>query len=241
MLFMMVVGFGFCLLLLGGRGRVIWPLVGIVAWAVTVGYLRISFIKGMAVAILCGVLLQTLDPLILYWNGYEDFDAAISRLKKDLSLGNLFLSRNFDSFHNLAVIVVENRIPADLSYLIFGCQTQFLMQYFPEVYARGVGYPATLPGALWIAGRYPLVIAGGFVFGIFFSFLTWIYSRLKSELEVVAYCVSMPFIAHIGTSYVDSYLKFASVIMPGLCVALLMRNRTNRLARLVRVRYGYKD
>jgi len=214
--------FAAALLPLGGRGRILWPLAGLLAWAGITGHARVRVWKLALAAAVLGILLQALDPLLLYLRGYDSADDAIDRFQDGLELRTFLFARNFDAFHNLAVIVGENRIATSLTYLFDNSQTVFMRAYFPSVAWSGVGYPATLPGGLWLAGHLPAVVAGGIVFGLFFAWLSRIYRRLRSELAVAVYCIAMPWLANIGTSYLESYLKMAALILPGIVLVRLL-------------------
>jgi len=218
--------FASLLLPLGGRGRILWPIAGLVAWSAMTGHHRIRTWKLVAAVCVLLVLLQMLDPILLYWRGYDSADEAIERFQRGLALETMLYGRNFDAFHNLAVIVGEDRVPTRLRFLIDGSQAAFMTAYFPSVAWNGVGYPATLPGGLWLAGRLPAVLFGGFGFGLFLGFLTRVYRRLQSEFAVVVYCIAMPWLAHVGISYLDSFLKMATLILPGVLLAIL-RRRSN--------------
>ena len=221
------------LLMLGGRGRSIWPVAGLIVWASLAGHMKIKYWKMLAVMVLLIVLLQALDPILLYFRGYDSYDDAVQRFKTGLELKVFLFARNFDAFHNLAVVVGEDRIQPRLSYMFGGSQSVFMSTYFRSVWLNGVGYPATLPGGLWLVGKMTAVILGGLVFGLFFGCLSKIYSRFISEFEIVAYVVAIPYLAHVGTSYLDSYEKMLALVMPGLVMAVGMRKRAKiRLAKI---------
>jgi hypothetical protein len=220
--------FASSLLLLGGRGRVLWPLVGLVAWSGITGHARFRIWKLLVAATVFGVALQALDPILLYIRGHDSADEALQRFESGLELSTLFFARNFDSFHNLAVIVGEDRVRPDLGYLINGSQAAFMNAYFPTVAASGVGYPATLPGGLWLSGKWTMTIVGGSIFGLLFGYLSRLYGRLSSELEVAVYCLAIPWLAHVGISYLESYVKVASLIVPGVILAMILRRRPVR-------------
>lgn len=235
LLICLVTVFASCLLLLGGRGRVLWPLVGLVVWAGIAGHAKFRRRKLVVAAAMFGVLLQALDPILLYVRGHDSADEAVDRFESGLELETLFFARNFDSFHNVAVIVGEDRIRPDLGYLINGSQAAFMNAYFPTVQASGVGYPATLPGGLWLSGKWTMTIVGGCVFGLLFGYLSRLYGRMSSELEVAVYCMAMPWLAHVGISYLESYLKVAALILPGVLLAIILRRRPPRTSYAKRV------
>jgi len=214
--------FAAALLPLGGRGRILWPLAGLVAWAGITGHARIRIWRLALTATVLGIMLQALDPLLLYLRGYDSADDAIARFQNGLELRTFLFARNFDAFHNLAVIVGEDRIPTRLTYLFNNSQAVFMRTYFPSVAWGGVGYPATLPGGLWLAGHLPVVVAGGLAFGLFFGWLSRLYRHLRSELAVVVYCIAMPWLANVGTSYLESHFKMAALILPGVALVWLL-------------------
>lgn len=217
--------FAAALLPLGGRGRILWPIVGLIAWAGISGHGQIKYWKLLLAAIFLGIALQALDPIFLYYKGHDTADQAIERFASALEFNTFLYARNFDSFHNLAVIVGEDRVQPSLSYLISGSQEAFMNTYFPMVAKNGVGYPATLPGGLWLAGRWVTIIGGGFAFGLFVGILSRIYRNLRSELGLVAYCIAMPWLCHVGISYLDSYAKMMALIFPGVMLSWLLDRR----------------
>ena len=220
--------FAGCLLLLGGRGRVLWPIVGLIVWAGMTGHLRIKIWKLLLTGTLFGVILQTLDPILLYFRGYDNSEQAVERFKEGLDLGLFFYAKNFAFFHNVAIIVGEDRVSPSWHYLFNGSQAAFMGTYFPSVARGGVGFPATLPGGLWLAGRWLSVALGGGLFGLFFAILSRIYRKLESEYAIITYCIAMPWLANIGTSYLDSYFKMAALILPGVCLAFWFKSKQKR-------------
>ncbi|MEL6366397.1 MAG: hypothetical protein AAFQ16_00385 [Pseudomonadota bacterium] len=222
--------FAAALLPLGGRGRILWPLAGLVAWAAITGSAKIRFGKIACAAVILAVVLQALDPILLYYKGYDSADQAVARFQEGLELRTWLFGRNFDAFHNLAVIVNEDRIPNSPLYLVQGAQQAFMTTYFPSVAAAGVGYPATLPGGLFLAGRWVGVAGLGLFFGMLLGAVSRLYVRSRSELAVIVYCIAMPWIAHVGIAWLDSYLKMASLILPGMLLCWLLRRRTYRPA-----------
>ncbi len=220
-LLLLTIIFAAALLPLGGRGRILWPLAGLVAWSAISGTARVRLGVLLAAAALLGVALQALDPVLLYLKGYDSKAEAIERFQAGLELRTFLFARNFDAFHNLAVVVTEDRIPTQLRYLVTGAQSAFMGTYFPSVAASGVGYPATLPGGLWLAGRWVVVIAGGFAFGLGLGWLSRIYAQLSSQRAVAVYCLAIPWLAHVGIAYLDSYLKMAALILPGIVLCHL--------------------
>lgn len=220
--------FAAALLPLGGRGRILWPLAGLFAWAAITGHSRIRVWKIALSAACLGVLLQALDPVLLYLRGYDSAEQAVERFNSGLELETVLYGRNFDSFHNLAVIVGEDRVGTNLRFLFDGSQAAFMNAYFPSVAAGGVGYPATLPGGLWLAGRLSAVIFGGAAFGLLLGCLGRIYRRLGSELGVLVYVIAMPWLAHVGISYLESYFKMAALVLPGVALAWLRRQGRGR-------------
>lgn len=218
--------FASALLPLGGRGRILWPMVGLIAWSAVCRVIRVRFAKIAVAAVLLGIVLQALDPILLYIKGYDSADQAIARFEEGLELRTWLFGRNFDAFHNLAVIVNEDRIPTSPSYLVNGAQQVFMTTYFPSVAAGGVGYPATLPGGLFLAGRWIAVAGFGFLFGLMLGMISRWYASSRSELSVIVYAIAMPWLAHVGIAWLDSYLKMAALILPGLILLYLMPTRS---------------
>lgn len=217
--------FAAALLPLGGRGRILWPIAGLVAWSAITGAAKVRIGKLLIAGIALGVILQALDPILLYYKGYDNAEQALARFQEGLELRTWLFGRNFDAFHNLAVIVNEDRIPNSAAYLLTGAQKPFMATYFPSVAASGVGYPATLPGGLFLAGRVTAVAGFGLFYGMVLGLVNRLYTRSRSELAIIVYCIAIPWLAHIGIAWLDSYLKMASLILPGVLLCFFMRRR----------------
>ncbi|MEM9410291.1 MAG: hypothetical protein AAGA30_04210, partial [Planctomycetota bacterium] len=214
--------FGFSLFLLGGRGRVVWPIASTFAWACICGKTHFQP-RRLSLFITCFFLfLQAMDPVLMVIRG-EPTNVAMDKLKEEMSFKALFLDRNFETFQIVAVIASYDEIQPETIYLVKGSQAAFMGTYFPDVAARGIGFPASLPGGLWIAGKYTMVGLGSIAFGLFFGLLTLIYSNLRSEFEVAVYCVAMPWLALISGAYLVMYIKVGAAILPGLIFALVLR------------------
>lgn len=212
------------LFLLGGRGRVLWPLVSLLAWAVVAGYVRLNLLKVGLVVVLLFVILQAMDPVLLYLRDLRTVDTALQDFWANLSGRSLFFGRNFDAFHNVAIIVNLDRVAHDFSYIFSGSQSAFMKTYFPEVWRGGVGFPATLPGGLWMAGNWYALFGGGAIFGLIYAVLTRYYLfKLKFHTDLIAFLMFMPLVANIGTSILDSYTKIMAMVFPGLLIILLAR------------------
>ena len=230
--------FGFSLFLLGGRGRVVWPIASTFAW---LSIRRTSKIRPVAIASFAVVfllVLQTLDPLLFLVRG-ENINRVVERLQVNMSVQSLFVDRNFESFQNVAVISSYDRVRPQLRYIFGGSQQAFMTTYFPEIASRGIGLPASLPGGLWLAGRFPMVVIGSLAFGVFFGILSHVYSKLQTEFEVTVYCVTMPWLGLISGAYLEMYTKVAAAILPGLIFAIFIRyavgNRKLRLSHSLRI------
>lgn len=221
--------FAVALLPLGGRGRILWPIAGLVAYASICGYWRIRLWKLLVSAIGLWVVLQALDPILLYYRGHDTAEQALERFSSGLDLYAFLFARNFDSIHNLAVIVGEDRVPTNPRYLLGNAQQAFMGTYFPSVAWYGFGYPATLPGGLWLSGKWITLFGGGFFYGVFIGWLSRIYAGLKSELALIPYCIAMPWLCHIGIAYLDSYLKMTALILPGVLLARFYVRRSTRV------------
>ena len=217
--------FAAALLPLGGRGRILWPVAGLVAWTAITGTAKVRFGKLAVAAVILGIVLQALDPILLYYKGYDSADQAMQRFQDGLQLETWLFGRNFDAFHNLAVIVTQDRIPISPTYLIKGAQAPFMTTYFPSVAAGGVGYPATLPGGLFLSGRFVAVIGLGVGFGVLLGTVARLYRRCRTELAIIVYCIAMPWLAHVGIAWLDSYLKMAALILPGVLLCMMLPAR----------------
>lgn len=209
---------------LGGRGRVLWPFVSLFSWASLTGNLKLNIPKVAIAAIILGIILQGMDPLLLYLRDLRTADTAWQEFNESLSISNFFFARTFDAFHNLAIVVNKDEIEHSWSYMFSGSQAVFMREYFPDVQRGGVGFPATMPGGLWIASGRAGVIVGGAAFGLLFGLITKLYNTaLHRESDLIVYVMAMPVLANIGTSWLDSYLKMFALIFPGLILVIKAR------------------
>lgn len=213
---------GAALLVLGGRGRVLWPIVHVAVFVMLIKSARVRPLRlGLLLSVLF-VLLSALDPLYLYLRG-EQLSSATERFLAALDVSRLFLQRTFDSFHNFALIVYRDAIPPDPSVLFGGSGRVFMGAYFSEVLARGVGFPASLPGELWIAGKWVGLTGGGLALGLLIAVLQRWYWGLRSESALWAYVVAVPMLTGIGYAYLDQTLKVVAAVTPTFVLHILER------------------
>lgn len=208
--------FGAAVFFLGGRGRVLWPLVYIVIFYLIISRRRVSLVKLFLLLVVLFVLLQALDPLFNLVIRGTSPDLLWTSFFSTTTVVDLFLKRTFDGFHNLAVIVFHDAIPHDISVLLGGSGELFMSTYFPEVYSLGVGFPATLPGELWIAGGLWGVLYGGLAFGLVLGVLRVVYWRIRSESGLWLYMFSVNWLVAPAAPYFDQAPKALTAIMPAV-------------------------
>lgn len=229
--------FGIAVLLLGGRGRALWPFVHVFVFLAIVQNRRISI--SLLFWFLAGffVVLQFLDPFLWWARSQVDTSALLGRYHAALVVTQLFLARTFDGFHNFALITSIDRVPQDL-FSIFRdpSHTLFMPTYFPKVIAGGVGYPATLPGELWFAGRELGLVIGGFLWGCIFGLIQRAYWAIRRESALWAYVILIPWISALHLSYFGQFAKVFAAAAAAITIFVLdwvfNRVRTNRSGHL---------
>lgn len=209
--------FAILLFPLGGRGRVLWPFVSLFAWAAAMGVVKLHLVRMTLVALVLAVILQGMDPLLLYMQEKRTQEAAVEEFVASLEVDQFFFGRTFDAFHNLAIVVNKDEVAHSWRYFFSGSQAAFMWNYFPDVARGGVGFPATLPGGLWLSAGYAGIAFGSFFYGLLFGLIARLYrNQVKKEIDLIVLLMFMPVVANVGTSWLDSYLKMFSLLFPGL-------------------------
>ncbi|WP_247129825.1 hypothetical protein [Loktanella sp. F6476L] len=196
---------------LGGRGRVIWPLLSLFAtWQITrKGKIHLGKLLGWGLVIFFAASL--IDPLLAIYYG-----RGTDQLLRIASTGSLLESvfiqkRNFDGFHNFYLIFNIDPFPRSLSYLIDGPRTTFMTEFFPAILARGIGFPATVPGTFWMAGGWIGLIIGGIAFGALAGVMSARFSKSQSQLSICFQIYLFTWIFNVGTSLFDNMSKIIVV------------------------------
>lgn len=217
---LVVFSLGTALLLLGGRGRVLWPLVHTIVFLCIFYRFKLQPKTLLMLLATLFVLLASLDPIFLYIRG-DSLASSLERFVTGLNFSQLFLSRTFDGFQNLAVITYLDRIPHSLHNLTGGSGEAFMETYFPEVLASGVGFPPTLLGEAWMAAGWSGLCFGGLFAGILIGVMHRFYWSLQRQSALWLYIVAVPILTNFGTAYIDQLFKTIATILPPLIVFLL--------------------
>jgi len=214
-----------CMFALGGRGRVLWPLVQVVLFFLISRNKRIRVGFVIIIGAVFFFVLQALDPLFSVVYRQTALSDGIATYTSSLNPLQLFLKSTFGGFFNLTTIVGYDAIPHTPDFLLGGSGAAFMSTYFPQI--EGVGYPATLPGELWLSGGLLGVCVGGVIFGFLCVVLGRLYSSMRSEISVLLYVVFVPLFSNIGTGWFDSRNKSIAGVLPILVLWIFewMRNR----------------
>ena len=205
--------FGFLLFLLGGRGRVVLPILAVFVTYIVVKYDRLPVNTIIFLLIAVFIVGALLDPIftILYRGGESNFFELFSFSN---SLNEIFiLRRNFDGIHNFFVIQHFDEIPYSLSYLMYGPREAFMGTYFPEILARGVGFPATIPGTFWMVGGFAGLFLGAIFYGFVLGCLTRLYFRTKGTLGLGFQYYLFMLALNPAWSFFDNAAKIFAVII----------------------------
>lgn len=227
--FAVVAGYGLTVLVTGSRGRLLWPLA--IAWILLVLHRnRLEYRKLLVWSAFLLVALLMMDPLARYLvSGDTDgFGRAVS-------LATLFEKRNFDGFSNLALITVSERLDPDMSRLFGGARNDFMLTYFPGVYARGVGFGATVPGwFLMSAGLSGMVVLGA-LYGFGLQILNQWLRKGRSFLTVVGYLFAATWLTAVGGNFVESLDKMIAAAAPAAVLAAALGVRGSKAAARERI------
>lgn len=211
---------GWAIFYTGARGRLLWPIVLGVAYVFCrTDRVRMRPLVGLGV--LGFLVLLVFDPVLNSMRN-NDGNLDMDQVQKKTQLSNLFMKkRNFDGFANFAVITNDDAPPRDSGVYLEGGRRLFMTNYFPEVWAKKVGFGTTLPGMLYLGGGSRGLLWGGFLYGIFLGVLGFIFRRIRSEPLFWAYAFAMTWLAAVGGNFQESLDKMATVASPGIVWLLL--------------------
>jgi hypothetical protein len=206
--------YGYLVLQLGARGRILWPLVT-AAMFVSGHRSRISLSSVLVCAVIGLMLLSLMDPLVfgLRYNDYSRFREALS---PTVMFQTLFYARNFDGFANLLFITHNDLIPAQPGLLWRGARDVYMETYFPGVYRMGVAFPTTIPGEFWLAGKAPLLGAMSLIYGFALGSLHLYLRNARAESQVWLYLLLAPWVTAVGGELVESLQKMIAACVPAL-------------------------
>jgi hypothetical protein len=206
--------YGYLVLQLGARGRILWPLVT-AAMFVWGQRSRVSLSRVLVLSVIGLVLLSLMDSLVfgLRYNDYERLRAALSPVAM---FQELFYARNFDGFANLLFITHHDLIPEQPALLWRGARDVYMETYYPGVYRMGVAFPTTIPGEFWLAGKAPLLGAMSLVYGFALGSMHLFLRHARSESQVWLYLLLVPWVTSVGGELVESLQKMIAACFPVL-------------------------
>lgn len=220
-----VLAYSIFLSLFGARGIVVAFILVTAVYFLNFRYTKISKSTLLMVATLFLAVIFTLDlvfSLLIY--GEIRFGSG-SEVSLTSALG---YSREFDGFHNLAMIVSQTSYFSGDPSIFLGGRTDelFVLRYFPEVYNRGYGHPATYIGEFLLGVGMVGVLYCGFFVGAVISFLKYFYKKyIHYPADITLYSFSVFYILSINSNFFDNWLKILAAIFPCLLLFFLSRAR----------------
>lgn len=206
--------YGYLVLQLGARGRILWPVVTAAMFVWGQGRsVRLSRVLVFGVVAL--MLLSLMDPLV-YGLRHDDFDRLRHALSPTVMFQTLFYARNFDGFANLLFITHSDLIPQQPGLLLRGARDVYMETYFPGVYRMGVAFPTTIPGEFWLAGKAPLLGAMSLIYGFALGSMHLFLRNARAESHVWLYLLLVPWVTAVGGELVESLQKMIAACMPAL-------------------------
>ncbi len=213
-LVVLVLALGYTILAfsIGARGRVLWPLVFVVVFVWASSGRRLSYVKVLLFCVVVLGVLSILDPLFIAIR-LNDASRLIGMDAQSI-LSPLLFGRNFDGLGGFATVAYRDLIPASPGVLLTGARELYMNTYFPAIYARGVGFPPTVPGEFWIAGGLMFLMIGGVVYGAVLGCLDQFVRRISREEEFWMYIVLIPWVAAVGGALTESLAKMLAAVIP---------------------------
>ena len=218
---LLVVAFGGPTFLTGARARFLFPFVDSVIFVAT--RRRKLFSPALLVAALVSLSVVMFADA-LFKSIKQDAEAEIEGQWTEM-----FERRNFDGFSNFTLICNTYNIQHRQRVLVTGARNTFMNHYFPEYYARGVGFGTTLPGVAWIAmGAGGLLLVGA-VYGAGLGLLDVWLRTIDSPQLYWSYLLAITWICAIGGNFIESADKMIIALSPALIAYVLGRVRLGPL------------
>lgn len=212
---LLILPFSLAVLATGSRGRILWPLL--IALVVANGFKPGFSRAAKTVAVSLGTLaLLIFDPISAVLRGEQEVDVLAG-----LDLSRLFEKRNFDGFANFARIVNDSQAQPDVDVLFQGARGTFMNEFFPEIFASGVGFGATIPGWFALAVGLPGMLVLGGAYGLSLGFLQHLHARAESVAARAAFLFFLSWYAAVGGNFVESLDKLVAAVVPGVVVLAL--------------------
>jgi hypothetical protein len=234
--------FGLCILVvafialvflpLGGRSRLLLPILqsGMVISIASGVRFRPKSLLAVGAGLLA--LMASLDPIMATFVSKRiSLAQAVIEFISNLNIAYFFTSRNFDAFHNLSTIMYYDKITPNMNRIMGGAGSDWMQVYFPEIQARGFGYPPSVPGEFYLIAGWPGLVVGGLFLGMFFAFMQVAFNRTRKVSTLVIYAAALPWLG-LGYAYFDFLLKDIAAVLPAIVLWLVDFIRTNPSARL---------
>jgi hypothetical protein len=206
--------YGYLVLQLGARGRILWPLVTAILFVWGRGP-RIRIGRVLVLGVIALMLLSLLDPLV-FGLRKGDYSRLFEALSPMAMFENLFYDRNFDGFANLMFITYHDLVPHQATYLLTGSRDAFMTTYFPAIYEMGVAFPTSVPGEFWLAGGAPMLAAMSLIYGLGLGLVQRFMRGAHRESQVWVYLLLVPWLTAVGGELVESVQKMVAAAAPAL-------------------------
>ena len=231
---MLFLAYGYLVLQLGARGRILWPLVTAILFVWGRGT-RVRLLRVVVMGVVALMVLSLLDPLV-YGIRKDDYTRFIEALSPAVMFETLFYGRNFDGFANLLFITHNDLVREQPAFLLSGSRDAFMTTYFPAIYKMGVAFPTSIPGEFWLAGKTPLLGAMSLIYGFGLGMLHRYLRSANREAHVWLYLLLVPWVTAVGGELVESLQKMIAAGAPALLwIAAGWIVRTRRQGRRIAV------
>ena len=212
--FLIIIVLGTAIFFTAARGRLLWPIVLAVAY-VACRRNKVNWNAVIGVGTLGILVLLVFDPVFSSLRGgLRHFDGQ--QLADRINPNNIFMEkRNFDGFANFTLISSVDSSKKQLDILMTGGRKAFMEKYFPDIFASGVGFGTTMPGMLWLAGGFKVLVLGAAAYGALLAVLTTIFHRIRNEPMFWSYLFAMTWLAAVGGNFQESLDKMVAVALPG--------------------------
>lgn len=194
-----------CLFLLGGRGRVIWPVAHMMILYSIIFKIKIKPLKAILIATILFVFLNLLDFFMsVYLQGVnEDIFVSLS------NMFSIFETRNFDGFYNFTLIITGDLVEPSLANFFNGPRKVFLEAYFPTAVENNVGFPPTLLGEIWLTLGGAGLLFGGVLYGMFIFLMDTFRKNITNISTLSLYVFLTAWVFHVGIAYFESFTKIS--------------------------------
>lgn len=213
--------FASVILLTGARGRLLWPvLISLIFLSIRAKSFPFTKIALLGLSML--TVLVLLDPIMIAIRGGRISELTQS-IELDAAFSSLFIKRNFDSFSNLSLIVYFDEVSYDWVRLFSGARNAFMENYYPLVYASGVGFGVTYPGTAYLSLGWLGITLIGALFGLTCGYFSTLIEKKLSINQTFTYLVLMPWLCASGGNFVENADKMLAALFPALLWYILRR------------------